>query len=310
MRKSCPLIALALCSGVLSAEPSASGALSLSVSSLPEAQLALTRSFAFPLPRGDHFLFSGNKLTADFTFNASPLSLNAGAEAVLTPIALAQIKAGGQAGSGWNIPGLGNGLALNAPREENGVLYDALSGSPFEGLVWKVYGGGVLQFDLAALLPGDWNHLLFQVYQEINYRACTAAAPGQLWQYEAGSVLYRNGLNYRASYVAGYQLPASRFLNFAGFMAEMEIELRRDGQDQGEADPSGPGYGSPEWKFSALYNAGLSEKLGLTFILQLRTVPLYTEASRGLYYPERKLDGETPVLLTFYRAAAVFSWRL
>lgn len=311
MRKSRIFVVFALCSGVLWAETdiTASTALSLSVSSLPEAQLALTQTFVFPVLRGDHFLFSGNNLTTNLTFNASPLSMNAVAEAVLTPIALAQIKAGAQGGSGWNIPGLGNGLAVNHRRTDGARSFNDRTGSPFEGLVWKVYGGGILQFDLAAVLPGDWNHLLFQIYQEVNYRANTAAAPGQLWEYEAEGGLLRNGLNYYASYVIGYQMPASRFLNLIGFMGEMELKLR-DGLDYDAASRSDSGYDTPEWRLSALYNAGITEKLNLTFILQLRTVPHYTEASGDGYYLDRKLDDETPVLFKFYRAAAVLSWKL
>jgi hypothetical protein len=302
---------LALWSGVLWAEQdiTASTTLSLAVSSLPEAQLALTQTFVFPVLRGDHFLVSGNNLAANLTFNVSPLSMNAGAEAVLTPIALAQIKAGAQGGSGWNIPGLGNGLAINRRGIENRKPFNDRTGSPFEGLVWKVYGGGVIQFDLAAVLPGDWNHVLFQTYQEVNYRANTRAAANQLWEYENEGGLLRNGLNYYASYVIGYQLPTSRFLNLVGFMGEMELKLR-DQLDYGSAARESSGYDKPDWKLSALYNAGITEKFGITFIFQLRTALHYTEASGEGYYLDRELDSETPVLFTFYRAAAILSWNL
>jgi hypothetical protein len=311
MGKARLFVVLALCSGPLWAAPgiTSSAGLSLSVSSLPEAQLAFTQTFVFPVLRGDHFLFSGNNLATNLTFNVSPLSMNAGAEAVLTPIALAQIKAGALGGSGWNIPALGNGLAVNRRRADGASSFNDRAGSPFEGLVWKAYGGGALQFDLAAVLPGDWNHLLFQIYQEVNYRANTAAAADQLWEYEAEGGLLRNGLNYYASYVIGYQLPVSRFLNVIGFMGEMELKLR-DGLGYDPASRRDSGYDKPEWKLSALYNAGITEKIGITFILQLKTAPHYTEETRNSYYLDRKLDAETPVLFKFYRAAAVLSWKL
>ncbi|MDR2743575.1 MAG: hypothetical protein LBB98_15710, partial [Treponema sp.] len=54
---------------------------------------------------------------------------------------------------GWNIPGLGNGLAINHRRTDGaGRSFNDRTGSPFEGLVWKVYSGWILQFDLAAVL--------------------------------------------------------------------------------------------------------------------------------------------------------------
>jgi hypothetical protein len=172
-------------------------------------------------------------------------------------------------------------------------------------LVWKVYGGGVLQFDLAAVLPGDWNHLLFQTYHEVNYRANTRAGPDDLWEYEADGGLLRNGVNYYANVVLAYQMPASRFLNLVGFMGEAELKLR----DQLNYD-SDSGYSLPDWKLSALYNTGITEKLSAAFIFQLRTAPHYTEATQDYYYLDRKLDDETPVLFKFYRAALILSWKL
>jgi hypothetical protein len=302
---------LILFAGSLRAESgtTSSTGLSLAVSTLPEAQLALAQTFVFPVLQGGHFLFSGNNLAVNLTGNVSPLSMNAIAEAALTPIAVAQIKAGAQGGSGWNIPGLGNGLALNRRREIAGSSENNRTGSPFEGFVWKVYGGGVLQFDLAAVLPGDWNHLLFQTYHEVNYRANTKAAADQLWEYEADGGLYRNGLNYYANAVIGYQLPESRFLNLIGFMGEVEIKLWDQlNYDSNSREDSG--YDKPDWKLSALYNMGITERLGLTFILQTRTKLNYTDASGENYYLDRKLDDKTPVQFNFYRFVTILSWQL
>jgi hypothetical protein len=311
MQKRLSLVVLPLFLTLLSAplqaesEISSSTGLSLSLSSLPEAQLALTQTFVIPFLRGDHFLFSGNNLTTNLTYNISPISMNAVTEFVLTPIALAQIKAGAQGGSGWNIPGLGNGLAINRRLENNGTPENDPAGSPFDALVWKVYSGGVLQFDLAAILPGDWNHVLFQTYHEVNYRANTRAGPEDLWEYEADGGLLRNGLNYYANVVLAYQMPASRFLNLVGFMGEAEFKL----WDQLNYD-SDSGYSLPDWKLSALYNAGITEKLSAAFIFQLRTALHYTEDTRAYYYLDRKLDDETPVLFDFYRAALILTWKL
>jgi hypothetical protein len=298
-------------SGALWAESgtTSSTGLSLAISTLPEAQLALTQTFVFPVLTGEHFLFSGNNLAVNLTGNVSPLSMNAIAEAVLTPIAVAQIKAGAQGGSGWNIPGLGNGLAINRRSATAGGSENNRTGSPFEGLVWKAYGGGVLQFDLAAVLPGYWNHLLFQTYHEVNYRANTKAAADQLWEYEADGGFYRNGLNYYANAVIGYQLPASRFLNLIGFMGEVEIKLR-DQLNYDSKSREDSGYDKPEWKLSALYNIGITQRLGLTFIFQMETDLNYTAASGERYYLDRQLDDKTPVLFNFYRIVTIFSWQL
>jgi hypothetical protein len=151
--------------------------------------------------------------------------------------------------------------------------------------------------------------VLFQTYHEINYQANTKAAPNQLWEYENEGGFLRNGLNYYANYVVAYQLPLSPALSLIGFMAEMKLKLW-DQLDYDEVKRKNSGYDLSEWQFSALYNAGITKRLSATLILQLATELNYTEWTRDRYYLGRELDEETPVRLSFYRAAAIITWKL
>jgi hypothetical protein len=151
--------------------------------------------------------------------------------------------------------------------------------------------------------------VLFQTYHEINYQANTKAGKNQLWEYENEGGFLRNGLNYYANIVLAYQLPLSPSLNLVGFMGEMKLKLW-DELDYDEAKRKNSGYDLPELKFSALYNAGITERLSAALIFQLATELNYTEWTRDLYYLSRELDEETPIRLSFYRAAAIITWKL
>ncbi|GHT97161.1 hypothetical protein FACS1894142_1070 [Spirochaetia bacterium] len=290
--------------------------MSLTVSSLPEAKLTLTQDFIFPLLQGSGPLTSGNNLKTTLSGEVSPVSLNGALEATLTPIAFLQAIAGGKLGSGWNVSGLADGLGLNVPSGVYGNRTGKIEGEPLDGLVWKAYGAGLFQFDLAAIFPGDWNHVVFQTRQELNYRAYTRAEPEQSWIFEADGGENRNGLNYYSSYVLGYQMPASPVFNMVGLMAEMDKSLydapdnRHDfGDDLGR------------WTFSSLFNFQVTERIGTTFIIQLHTVRNFTnypglpqngvEAKQETrYYQDRILYNDAPRGLEFYRFAAIVSVRL
>jgi hypothetical protein len=46
-----------------------------------------------------------------------------------------------------------------------------VSGNGLDGAVWNVHLGNTFQFDFAAIFPGDWNHVVVQIYNEIQYYA-------------------------------------------------------------------------------------------------------------------------------------------
>jgi hypothetical protein len=283
--------------------------LSFTVSSLPEAQLALTQAWTFPALRGDDFLTSGNNLNTALFYNVTPVSMNAGLDLTLTPIAFAQIKAGGSIGTGWNCAFLDiapGAWGLNKPQtNESGLI----AGEPFEAAIWALYGGAVLQFDLGAVIPGDWPHVLFQTYHQINYRANTLAGAGDSWSHENDGGENRNGFNYYGSYVLGYQMPASPVLKTVAIMAEMELKL------YAEPDNS---YGDelPYWLFSGIANFEISPRFSFAAITQLSLDRNFDnwryriDKNEDVFYKNRDLIGDNPLSLNFYRFATIFSFKL
>jgi hypothetical protein len=297
--------------------------LSLQVSTLPEAKLSAGLHYLFPLlrhsgPLAGSPLTEGNNLTATLQGEISPVSLNGAVEAVFTPIAFFQLAGGFKLGSGWNIT-LGDsdiyGLGLNLPtvtrRGEALALpmedrVSRIKGYPLDGLVGKAHLGGVFQFDMAAIFPGEWHHLVFRTNHEVNYRGYTKATHGESWVFEADNEENRNGFNYYGNYLLGYQMPI--VLNTVGLLAEMDRYLYNA--------PYGGywGEGLNRWTFSLLFNFTVTERLEAALIIQTRTMRNYRDGDRAnsahYYYQYRELDMDDPVRLDFYRAAAVFTYKL
>ncbi|GHV38339.1 hypothetical protein AGMMS49546_08570 [Spirochaetia bacterium] len=297
-------------------EVKSSSDLNLTASSLPEAKLGFNQHFTFPVLRGAGPLTEGNNLATTLTAEISPVSLNGAAEAVFTPIAFFQLVGGIKLGTGWNIELGGNpvyGMGINKPKQGSRTLalyggdrtYE-IKGDPFDGMVWGPRFGGVFQFDLAAVLPGDWHHVVFRTYHEWNYRGYTRAAGGESWVFEGDDMENRNGSNYYGNYLLGYQMPI--FLNTVGLMAEMSQYLYNT--------PDGAYWGDNlgRWTFSALFNFTITKRLEAALIIQTRTRRNYRDGDTlnegHYYYQYRELDRDNPQRLDFYRAAAIVTYKL
>lgn len=133
-----------------------SAKLNLQASTRPEARLGFIQDFRFPLLQGAGPLTEGNNLTGTVRAEVTPVSLNVLGTITFTPVAFFQLYAGGRAGSGWNMP-LGNGIGIN---RRKGVHDAEIEGGAFDGLLWAGQAGATVQFDLAAVMPGDWHHLV------------------------------------------------------------------------------------------------------------------------------------------------------
>ncbi|MDR0301313.1 MAG: hypothetical protein LBI04_03265 [Treponema sp.] len=310
MKRITVLILLALCAQALAAEDqpeepagnAASSELLLMVSSMPEAKLGFTERFTFPFLQGEGPLTKDNNIGLALTAEVSPISLNGIVEAVWTPIAFFQFMAGGRVGSGWNLELFGSdiyGIGLNNSNAEGKAEQD---GKAFDGLLWKAQTGAAIQADLAAVFPGDWNHVVVRSYHEINYRGYTRAAANEAWYYESDDGENCNGFNYYGNFLIGYQMPI--FFDMAALLAEMDLYLY-DTPDRAKW-----GDDKIRWTFSGIFSFSLTEKFGLTLIAQFRTQKNYQESNwEDLHYRSRTIDNSNPLHLEFYRIAAAVTYK-
>jgi hypothetical protein len=196
--------------------------LSLTVSSLPEAQIAVSHSFVFPFLQGDGPLVSGNNINLKLGANVSPVSGNILADAVLTPIAFFTVSLGAKLGSGWNyplfgVPMKGMGVRRYSPDKDPP---EGVDGAGLDGVVWNAHAGATIQFDLAALFPGDWRHVVAQIYNEINFQNYTGARGHDSWYYENDDGVNQNAFSHYFSALLGYQMPL--FIDLVGVMFELK----------------------------------------------------------------------------------------
>ena len=287
-----------------------SSELQLQVSTLPEAKLRFNQSFIFPFLQGSGPLVSGNNVDAVLTAELSPVSLNGVAEINWTPVAFLVLSGGALAGSGWNMI-LGDGIGLSeaiGPEDPGNPRKIETNGSAFDGLLWQAWGAATLQFDLGAVIPGDWNHVLFQTRQEFRYAGYTRASKGDFWVFENDEKENQNGWVYYASYVLGYQMPLSPVLNMVAFMAEMTKSL----YNSPNGDIWGEGLG--RWIFSGIFNFSFHPKFSTAMIIQMRTWRNFGTSDLGssdYYYPDLTLldkGGQRRTL--FYRAAFILSYKI
>jgi hypothetical protein len=226
----------------------------------------------------------------------------------LQPAAFFILSGGALAGSGWNIP-LGSGIGIyepedaDAPKPRKAVL----RGDAFDGLHWNAWGASTFQFDLGAVIPGDWNHILFQTRQEFRYAAYTRAGSGDSWIYRSDDRENQNGWVYNASYVLGYRMPLSPVLDTVGFMAELKKPLYYT--------PGGDQWGENlgKWFLSGLFNFSIHPRFSTTLIVQMWTRRNYGNSNfedYDYFYQDFILDSEVQRRLLFYRIALVLNYKI
>jgi len=281
----------------------------LQLSTIPEAKLLLSQSFGLPFLQGSGPLTRDNNIAAVLTAEISPLTVNGSAEINWTPAAFFVLSAGGKAGSGWNNS-LGNGIGINMPLYSGGEFprRAEIRGESFDGLIYHFWGAGTLQFDFAAIKPGDWNHLLFRTRQEFRYSAYTGACDDYSWVFENDDGENQNGFRYYANYLLAYGMPQSPLLNMVGIMAELEKTLYNDPRD----DFWGGNLGY--WIFSTVFNFSFAPRLNTTLAIQMQTRRNNgkgTIHNIDYYYKDLELQNdEGQRRLLFYRIALLFNYKI
>jgi len=280
------------------------------ITSIPEAKIGFNQHIKFPVMQGNgsNPLFKNNNIDLVLSAEMTPVSLDAVVKAVWEPIAFLKFSAGTRFGSGWAIKLFGRdlyGLGLNLADENGEAKYD---GTAFDALNWRVFGGGLFQFDLAALIPGDWTHVVVQTYHEFSYRANTRAKKGEAWYYENDKGENQNGAMYNGVVTLGYQMPKRPiFLNMIALQAEMEMYFYDE--------PGREKWGDDlmRWRLSPVLQFSFTDKIELYLIAQFWTFRNFTNykysKSENVHYKSRILDTSNPIRMEFYRAVIMFMYK-
>ena len=263
-----------------------------------EIQVLLKHTIEVPFLTGSGPLTEDNNATFDFTGALTPVSLRAELEAALTPIAFLEAYAGAMAATGWDI-GIFNGMGLNA--DGSGVP----ESQSLQGVVLKSWVGATFQFDLAALVPGKWTHVVTLLSPRLQYAFFSGADRGQAWMFEADIGENFNGWKLLGSYFLGYQMPLA--LDMVGVLLQTEQNL---GYVR-ELSPLGSGgWGSDFLLITVgpVFNFSISERNSLAVLVQFRRERRYTgDTVFYAYYANREYAG---TYWDLYRLAFSYTLKL
>lgn len=167
-----------------------------------EARVTANYFYKIPTPFSDNPLVKGNNVTLGASLEISPVSLTPMFTVSFTPIAFLVFSAGARVGTGWDFAALNvQGSALY---NDSTKSFD--SSSIFSNLMTYCYLDGLFQFDLGAVLPGDWTHVVMQAAYRLIHVNNTIADDGEIWKWQ-GTANYCNGFKYLATFLLGYQMP-------------------------------------------------------------------------------------------------------
>ena len=265
-----------------------------------EIQFLLTHRIRVPFLAGSGPMTSGNNVTFSFTGALTPVSTRLEARANLTPIAFLDLFAGAMVGTGWDI-GLFNGMGLNADGTGNP------ESASLQGMVSESWVGGTFQFDLAALVPGKWNHVVALISPKLQYAWFSAAGKGEAWMWEADKGENFNGFRFYGTYFLGYQMPLA--LDTLGLLVETEQNLGyvKDLDTEDSAD-----WGSDYLQItvSPVFGFTLSETSSLAVLLQFRREQLYDQSDDTIFANYFRNRNQVGTYWDFYRISFSYVLKL
>jgi hypothetical protein len=266
------------------------------------AKVILARKLTFPALAGAGALTRDNNLSLTLSGELTPISFCIDFEASLTPVAFLKLSAGASGGTGWDIGFTGPGLGLVDPDSGNIEKQD------FGGLVYRAWGKGTLQMDLAAILPGEWNHLVAQASPSLEYRAYTRAGAGRPWIWEADEGMNFNGWSLCGEYFIGYQMPIAFSLTGILVQTRSWLGYVREMAPSDGSKASCWGSDFTYITFGPVFGFALNARSGLTILPQFKTGIDWTDSTTLIKdFEKRVFSGP---YLYFYRVAFDYSLKL
>ena len=262
----------------------------------PQALVGVTQNFKVPLMQFDNPLTKDNNINFKIGAELSPISFEGKFGIVWTPIAFLEFYTESRVGSGWNIKTL-YGLALN----KNNAGKSNYIPLNFSKSIYSFSFGGAFQFDLGAVIPNDWSHVVFRTDQAALYKAMSGVDSETSWLYQADSGENRNGWKYQASYLIGYKMPI--FLDLIAMKIDVEKKLF--------ASPKG--LDNKVWgenlfltTFGPIINFNIKKDYNIMLLAQWQTKPLYKGGGEADFYQTRVLDTDKKTQVKFYQVGIVF----
>lgn len=269
-----------------------------------EAKLSVAEIIKVPVLNFNNPFTRGNNIAFKLRADISPVTVEGKFDVVWTPVAFLELYGGASIGSGWSIItnsilGSIHGLSFNAP---NGSGNTTITPINFTRAFYSANLGGALQFDLGAIIPGDWTHVVLRMDQYFLYRAVTGVDSFSSWVFQNDDGKNRNGWTYFGSYVLGYQMPLP--LKLIAFQIETKKTLF-DGVSSG-LDKRDWGEDRFSVVFGPILNFQVTDIFTITLITQFKTEHPYYSSDKNKFYQNRTIDKNKPDHVEFKRVAVIF----
>lgn len=151
----------------------------------------------------------------------TPLSIKPVVDASFCPVPFFVITAGASLGTGWNIHEWKGMAELDV---ESGK-YENLRA--FSRWYFDFWLSATLKFDLATIMPGEWNHLQFSATYKIMYQELSGYINGDLVKWQ--NAIMASGSVYDAKIIVAYQMPF--VIDRIGVLTEFNGHLREKDYD-------------------------------------------------------------------------------
>jgi apolipoprotein N-acyltransferase len=257
------------------------GELTFFASSTLATQIDYREKYAFP-----------NNLTLSVDGAVTPVTAEIAAQADWDAAPFLSISTGAGIGTGWNIPfvSMAKGLCKNIRKGAHDQTY---TDDSLQGAVWYANTALILQFDYAAINPGEQNHLIGRLTTTFEYKAYTNARQDQAWLYKCDAGSNFNGWKYKSNLFIGYALPYTTTVTGAF------IEVNQTYYN------SEPGYRVDVWnlrynKFGPIINGKLFDSFYFMVMAEFACVPNYTgETKKYAYFRDWIIDTDDPLRIQF-----------
>ncbi|UYT07090.1 hypothetical protein OE909_08990 [Treponema denticola] len=263
----------------------------------PQALVGVTQSFKVPLMQFDNPLTKDNNINFKIGAELSPISFEGKFNITWTPIAFLEFYTESRVGSGWKLTNelLGTAINENKGGKSNSIPIN------FSKAVYSFTLGGTFQFDLGAVIPHDWSHVIFKTDQYALYKAMSGVNSETSWLYQADSGANRNGWRYMSSYVIGYKMPL--FLDLIAMKIDVEKKLF--------APPKG--LDNKKWgedlfltTFGPVINFNIKKDYNIMLLAQWYTYPVYKNEVKDDFYQTKIIDTDKKTQVKFYQVGIVF----
>lgn len=159
-------------------------------------------TYVIPTPFGEGALVQDNNVSLGAKLLLSPVTIMPTVSVSFTPIAFFNVSAGAAIGTGWQLFGGTFEGFLGHDGKSEYKQFDA-----FQTWLYQFWGNATLMFDMAAVLPGEWNHIVALASFDFRYWGIAGEHSGTevfKWQNTANLA---QGTRFDINVLVGYQMP-------------------------------------------------------------------------------------------------------